>query len=48
MRTQLTQTLNNGTPRLILWYSYFDLVKPLCPEDNYETHWSNLVSVIRS
>jgi hypothetical protein len=48
MRAQLHQTLSNSTPRLILWYSYFDLLKPLCPEDDYATHWSNLVSVMQS
>jgi hypothetical protein len=47
MRTQLDQTLTKSTPRLILWYSYFDLYMPRCPEDDYATHWSNLVSVIR-
>jgi len=47
MRTQLQQTLAKSAPRLILWYSYFDLLTPLCPEDDYATHWSNLVSVIR-
>jgi hypothetical protein len=47
MRSQLQQTLTKSDPRLILWYSYFDLLTPLCPEDDYATHWSNLVSVIR-
>jgi hypothetical protein len=48
MRMQLQQTLTQSTPRLILWYSYFDLLTPMCPEDDYATHWSDLVSVIRS
>jgi len=46
-RSQLDQTLSKSAPRLILWYSYFDLFTPRCPEDDYATHWSDLVSVIR-
>ena len=38
------QTLQNSSPSLILWYTYFDLLK----SDNPAQHWSDLTSAIAS
>jgi hypothetical protein len=48
MFSQLKQTLEKSAPRLILWYSYFDLLNQICPEDDYVSHWHDLTSVIHS
>ncbi len=40
----LTQTLRNSHPRLILWYSYFDILR----SDNPTQHWNDLVTATNS
>ncbi len=40
MRAQRDLVLENSHPRLILWYSYFELLK----SDNPNKHWTDLVA----
>jgi len=44
LQVMLSQTLANAHPRLILWYSYYDILK----SDNPTGHWNDLVSTITS
>lgn len=44
MRTMRDNIVQNAHPRLILWYSYFDLLQ----SDNYAKHWSDVTTVIKS
>lgn len=44
MRTMLNLTLQNASPRLVLWYSYFDILM----SDNPTAHWNDLVTAINS
>jgi hypothetical protein len=39
MRQMYNLVLRNAHPRLILWYSYFDIAR----SDNPATHWTDLV-----
>ena len=40
MRLMRDLTLRNSHPRLVLWYSYFDILK----SDNPSAHWADLVA----
>jgi hypothetical protein len=42
MREMRDLTLQESHPRLILWYSYFDILR----EDNPSLHWQNLVEAV--
>lgn len=43
MHQMLVMTLQNAHPRLVLWYSYFDIIN----SDNPEQHWRDLVNAAR-
>ena len=43
MHQMLIMTLQNAHPRLVLWYSYFDIIN----SDNPERHWRDLVNAAR-
>jgi hypothetical protein len=40
MRTMLDLILQNAHPRLVLWYSYFDIMR----SDNPTQHWADLIA----
>jgi hypothetical protein len=42
MQEMLNLTLSNSHPRLVLWYSYFDIMR----SDNPTQHWKDLVAVV--
>jgi hypothetical protein len=44
MQQMLSMVLENSHPRLILWYSFFDILR----SDNPTAHWNDLVKVMRS
>ncbi|HEV2339982.1 MAG TPA: hypothetical protein VGT05_04470 [Patescibacteria group bacterium] len=44
LETMLNLTLQNASPRLVLWYSNFDVLK----SDNPTQHWSDLTTAINS
>src|SRR5260370_4096701 len=44
MQEQLTLTLQNMHPRLILWYSYFDIMR----SDNPTQHWNDLLTAVKA
>jgi hypothetical protein len=43
MRTMLTQALASSRPRLVLWYSYFDIMR----SDDPTQHWNDLISAAK-
>ncbi|HEX9069770.1 MAG TPA: hypothetical protein VF807_13440 [Ktedonobacterales bacterium] len=42
MGTMLSLTLSNSRPRLVLWYSFFDIMRSDAPAQ----HWNDLVAVV--
>ncbi len=44
MGEMLRLTLQNAHPRLVLWYSYFDILK----SDNPSHHWADLIAAVSS
>jgi hypothetical protein len=44
MREMLRQALQNARPRLVLWYSYFDILS----SDHPQQHWDSLVAAVHA
>ena len=44
LKSMLAQSIANSNPRVILWYSYFDILK----SDHPALRWNNLVEAIKS